>query len=499
VSDGSLRATNSFLITVKAVDTPPGIPTLTDENAEQKEPIGPIALRGTEEEKKAGNGAFVSASPTPIPLPASSLEVRGTNADRSLIIDPVPTQPGEAKLEPLASLEGLKATNTFLLQVRSKNTPPTISRIKDQTVDQDKSIEFTFSVKDKETAPEKLRVTKRSSNPSLIPESNIDVGVRGTSDRVRITPVSGQSGESRIRLTVSDGKAETNTDFMVRVKPANAPPIISRIEDQITEQDKPIELAFSVSDKETPSRRLSITKSSSNPLLVPDENIVLSGSGEHRALRVTPADKQTGTAEITVCVNDGLTPVRTSFQLEVTPRRQPAAVSTMTNSIGMEFVKVGPYWIAKYEVTALEYEQLSPLDSPGLRGKHEPAHVTWNDAMTFCGQLTFAEQEAKSPLGKGWIYTLLTTNEWRAIMGEETFASLGEKMSDHLDLKRIDPTYKVRFDDGLQLELTSDIGKMQTQLEKVEKTAFTDSSDNSVAIHDRNMFNIVFLHEFNRF
>jgi phytoene desaturase len=56
---------------------------------------------------------------------------------------------------------------------------------------------------------------------------------------------------------------------------------------------------------------------------------------------------------------------------------------------------------------------------------------------------------------------------------EETFASLGEKMSDHLELTRIDPTYKVHFDDGLQLQLTSDIGDMQTQLEKVEKTAFT--------------------------
>ena len=56
---------------------------------------------------------------------------------------------------------------------------------------------------------------------------------------------------------------------------------------------------------------------------------------------------------------------------------------------------------------------------------------------------------------------------------EETFASLGEKMSDYLDLRRIDPTYKVHFDDGLQLELTSNIGDMQTQLEAVEKTAFT--------------------------
>jgi len=56
---------------------------------------------------------------------------------------------------------------------------------------------------------------------------------------------------------------------------------------------------------------------------------------------------------------------------------------------------------------------------------------------------------------------------------EEAFASLGEKMSDHLALKRIDPTYKVHFDDGLQLALTSNIGDMQTQLEKVEKSAFT--------------------------
>ena len=56
---------------------------------------------------------------------------------------------------------------------------------------------------------------------------------------------------------------------------------------------------------------------------------------------------------------------------------------------------------------------------------------------------------------------------------EKTFASLGEKLSDHLDLRRIDPTYKVHFEDGLQLQLTSDIGEMQRQLEAVDKTAFT--------------------------
>jgi len=39
----------------------------------------------------------------------------------------------------------------------------------------------------------------------------------------------------------------------------------------------------------------------------------------------------------------------------------------------------------------------------------------------------------------------------------ETYAELGERMEDHLDLRRIDPTYRIRFDDGTQLALTSDL------------------------------------------
>ncbi len=56
---------------------------------------------------------------------------------------------------------------------------------------------------------------------------------------------------------------------------------------------------------------------------------------------------------------------------------------------------------------------------------------------------------------------------------EETFAALGETMSKHIDLRRIDPTYTVHFDDGLKIRLTSNIGEMQAQLEAIEPTAFT--------------------------
>jgi phytoene desaturase len=54
----------------------------------------------------------------------------------------------------------------------------------------------------------------------------------------------------------------------------------------------------------------------------------------------------------------------------------------------------------------------------------------------------------------------------------QAFADLGERIEDHLDLRRIDPTYHVHFDDGSTLLLTSDLNAMQAQLEAIEPGSF---------------------------
>ena len=54
----------------------------------------------------------------------------------------------------------------------------------------------------------------------------------------------------------------------------------------------------------------------------------------------------------------------------------------------------------------------------------------------------------------------------------ETYTALGERMEDYLDLRRIDPTYTILFSDGLSLQLTADLHKMQSQLDAIEKDAF---------------------------
>jgi phytoene desaturase len=54
----------------------------------------------------------------------------------------------------------------------------------------------------------------------------------------------------------------------------------------------------------------------------------------------------------------------------------------------------------------------------------------------------------------------------------ETYAALGERMEDHLDLRRVDPTYCVHFDDGTALSLTADLHALRSQVEAIEPGSF---------------------------
>ena len=58
------------------------------------------------------------------------------------------------------------------------------------------------------------------------------------------------------------------------------------------------------------------------------------------------------------------------------------------------------------------------------------------------------------------------------LLYEAEFRALGTSLPEMLDLKRVDPTYRLVFDDGSQLALTSDLKSMQEQLERFEIGSF---------------------------
>lgn len=55
---------------------------------------------------------------------------------------------------------------------------------------------------------------------------------------------------------------------------------------------------------------------------------------------------------------------------------------------------------------------------------------------------------------------------------EAEFLSLGASIHNMLDLQQVDPTYRLVFDDGSQLALTSDMQSMRNQLEAMEQGAY---------------------------
>ena len=54
----------------------------------------------------------------------------------------------------------------------------------------------------------------------------------------------------------------------------------------------------------------------------------------------------------------------------------------------------------------------------------------------------------------------------------ETYAALGERMQDHLELIHLDPTYRAHFHDGTSLDLTYQMPRMRAQLDALEPGAF---------------------------
>jgi len=58
------------------------------------------------------------------------------------------------------------------------------------------------------------------------------------------------------------------------------------------------------------------------------------------------------------------------------------------------------------------------------------------------------------------------------LLYEAEFRARGTSMHERLDLRSVDPTYHLAFDDGSQLALTSDLKSMQEQLESIQPGSF---------------------------
>jgi hypothetical protein len=213
----------------------------------------------------------------------------------------------------------LSASTSFLIRVTS---PPDISGISDQTINEDASLgPIAFSVTDLDTPGTNLVISVLSSNQVLLPNTNIVVTGAGNSRSLTGLPAANRFGTSLLTVTVSDGISSSSTTFLLTVVSVNDPPVISTIVDQNTTQNQPAgPIPFVISDLETPADILRVRGHSSNPSLVPDANITFAGSGNNRTFTINPANNHSGNSTIQIETEDenGAT-AQTTFLFTVVP------------------------------------------------------------------------------------------------------------------------------------------------------------------------------------
>ena len=170
----------------------------------------------------------------------------------------------------------------------------------------------------------------------------------------------GQIGDADIIVRATDNgfpNLYVEDRFWVHVIENNDPPTISDIANVSTPEDTPkTGIAFTVADPDTPVGALTVTATSSNQTLIPNGNLVVTGTGAARTLSVSPALNQTGLATISLVVSDGEFNATKTFQITVTPVNDAPTVAQIGSQTTAEDTTLGPISILVGDVD-------SPLDS----------------------------------------------------------------------------------------------------------------------------------------
>ncbi len=316
------------------VNTAPTISAISNQTVLEDTASGALSFTVGDAETAAASLTVSGTSSNAALVPAGNLVFSGSGAARTVTVTPLPNQSGAATITVTVS-DGVATKSTgFLVTVTAVNDPPTLSALADQITNMATPAgPISFTVGDVETAAGALTLSATTSNPTLAPVGNIVFGGSGASRTVTVTPAASQSGTALITVSVSDGTAVTSRTFQLTVLAiVNQPPVISALVNQTINEDTSTgALAFTISDAETPAASLTVTRTTSNSVLLPVGGIVLGGTGGSRTVTLTPAANQSGTATITLTVSDEQASTPSSFLLMVTAVNDAPTISTIAD------------------------------------------------------------------------------------------------------------------------------------------------------------------------
>ena len=203
------------------------------------------------------------------------------------------------------------------VELTSINLPPTLDALSNASIAEDASEQTVnlagITAGGGESQP--LRVTASSSSTGLIPNPAVTYTSANAAGSIAFTPVADQSGTATITVTVEDGGLDGDLDtagdnatfsrtFDVFV---NATPTLNALSDLTIAEDasgQTVNLA-GITAGGGESQPLRVTASSSSTGLIPNPTVTYTSANAAGSLKFAPVADQSGTATITVTVEDG--------------------------------------------------------------------------------------------------------------------------------------------------------------------------------------------------
>jgi nitrogen fixation protein FixH len=211
----------TFLVNVTPVNDQPTINTLTNITMS----VGGITSKtvalsgiGTGATNETQTLTVTATSSDPAVVPSPTVTYSSPSATGSLLLVPA-GQIGSSLITVTVSDGGSENPTKSVSFTVTINDPPTISDIAHRAIALGSNMPPTaFIIGDTETSASSLTVTATSSNPTLVPNSNIVLAGSGANRTIAINPVANRTGTSTITVTVSDGTTTTADTFQLAVQ-----------------------------------------------------------------------------------------------------------------------------------------------------------------------------------------------------------------------------------------------------------------------------------------
>jgi hypothetical protein len=206
---------------------PPTISTIADQQTAEDTPITDLAFTISDGQSTADQlTVSVSSSDTTL-FPAANLVLSGSGAARTLTLTPALNQSGTATITlTLTDDQGGTSTENFSVTVQQQDEAPTISDIEEGVITTRNlsTLPMHFTVGDDETPAYGLTVEAiYSSNPDLVPLTNVTLGGSEADRTITITPTADRIGAVEITLKVSDADGwYTTTTVLAEVNSATS-------------------------------------------------------------------------------------------------------------------------------------------------------------------------------------------------------------------------------------------------------------------------------------